>query len=170
MTSEQLLEEAKENYRTASEIWAPIYSLAKNDTQFVYDVGDGQWPEDVRRARESRPMITVNKLQKFVRQLRGDQMQNRPRVKVIPVDNSGDVIKAELYNSLIRMIEYRSSAEIAYDTAYANSIASSIGFFRLVTQYSDGNSFDQDIYIKRILNPLSVHFDPTATEFNYEDA
>lgn len=170
MTDAQLLDDAKENYKNASDAWQHIYAQSKDDMNFVYDVGDGQWPADVRAARGTRPIITVNKLQKFVRQLRGDQAQNRPRVKVIPVDNEGDIRKAELYNGLIRKIEYQSSAEIAYDTAYGHAISSSIGYWRLITKYSDDSNFDQDIFIKRILNPLSIHFDPAAVEFTFEDA
>jgi hypothetical protein len=124
----------------------------------------------LEREKDSRPVITVNKLQKFVRQIRGDQMQNRPRVKVIPVDNQSDPQIAELYNGIIRQIEYLSGAGIAYDTAYNHAISSSFGYWRFITKYSDNKSFDQDIYIKRVINPLSVHFDPYATEFCLEDA
>lgn len=166
---ETILEEAKERYKISSDAWSHIYSAAKDDINFVYDVGDGQWPADVRQARGKRPIVTVNKLQKFVRQLRGDQGQNRPRIKVIPVDSVSDPQMAELYNGIIRKIEYQSSAEIAYDTSYGHAISSSIGFFRIISKFED-SSFDQDLYIKRILNNLSVHFDPAAVEFNFEDA
>lgn len=165
-----ILDEAKERYKVAVDGWKDIYEAAKDDMNFVYDVGDGQWPADVRKARGSRPIITVNKLQKFVRQLRGDQMQNRPRMNVIPVDSKGDVNMAEMYNGLIRQIEYLSSAEIAYDTAYEHAIACSVGYFRLITKYADDLSFNQDIFVKRIINPFSVHYDPTAVEFTMEDA
>lgn len=170
MSDQTILDEAKENYKLAVDGWKHIYDEAKNDLNFVYDVGDGQWPADVRKARGTRPIITVNKLQKFVRQIRGDMMQNRPRIKVIPVDNKADVQMAGLYNDLIRQIEYLSSAEIAYDTAYGHAVACSVGYFRLITEYSKDTSFEQDIYINRIINPFSVHFDPRATEFNMEDA
>ena len=167
---EDILKEAKDHYRTASDGWKHIYDEAKEDLNFVYDVGHGQWPAEVRKTRENRPIITVNKLQKFVRQLRGEQMQNRPRMTVIPVDSVADPKMAELYNALIRQIEYLSSANIAYDTAYGNAISCSVGFFRLITQYEDEQSFDQEIRIKRIINPLSVLFDPAAQDFTMNDA
>ena len=169
MTDKDLLKDAKERYKAANEGWQHIYDAAKEDLNFVYDVGDGQWPSQVRKDRGARPIITVNKLQKFVRQLRGDAAMNRPRIKVIPVDSQGDPKMAELYNALIRQIEYMSSAEIAYDTAYAHAVACSVGYFRLITKYANDDSFDQDIYIKRIIDPLSVHFDPAAVEFTLED-
>jgi hypothetical protein len=169
-TDQTILDEAKENYKIAVDGWQHIYDEAKEDLAFVYDVGQGQWPAEVRKARGTRPIITVNKLQKFVRQIRGDMMQNRPRIKVIPVDNKADVQMAGLYNDLIRQIEYLSSAEIAYDTAYGHAVACSVGYFRLITDYAEDTSFKQDIYIKRIINPFAVHFDPRAVEFNMEDA
>jgi hypothetical protein len=169
---EAVINEAKDRYKEAVVGWGDIYREALSDLRFVYDVDEGQWPQAVRNEREKdgRPVITVNKLQKFVRQLRGDQMVNRPRVKVIPVDSVADPKIAELYNGIIRQIEYLSNAEIAYDTAYMHASSCSVGYFRLITQYSDENSFEQDIYIKRILDPTMVHFDPLAQEFELEDA
>lgn len=172
MNDEELLKEAKERYKQSVMGWSHIYEAATDDLKFVYDVDEGQWPDSIRskRAADGRPIITVNKLQKFVRQLRGDQMINRPRIKVIPVDSVADVKTAELYNGLIRQIEYLSSAENAYDTAYMHAVSSSVGYFRLVTKYADDKSFNQDIFIKRILNPMSIHFDPYAVEFELSDA
>lgn len=170
MSDKTILDEAKERYKIASDGWDHIYDAAKDDLNFVYDVGEGQWPASVRKDRGVRPIITVNKLQKFVRQLRGDAAMNRPRIKVIPVDSQGDPQMAELYNAIIRQIEYLSSADVAYDTAYAQAVSCSIGYFRLITKYADDNGFDQDIFIKRIMDPLAVHYDPTATEFTFEDA
>lgn len=162
----------RERYKESVQGWQDIYDEALDDLKFVYDVDEGQWPAGIREAREKaqRPVLTINKLQKFIRQIRGEQMINRPRIKVIPVDDKADVHMAELYNGIIRQIEYQSSSDIAYDTAYGCVIACSVGFFRLVTQYTDDNSFTQDIYIKRIVNPMAVHFDPYATEFTLSDA
>jgi hypothetical protein len=75
-----------------------------------------------------------------------------------------------LFNGIIREIEYLSSADIAYDTAYNYAVAGSVGYWRILTEYAEGYTFDQDIKIKRIINPTSVHFDPEATEFCLEDA
>jgi len=169
---QKILNLAKDRYKYATDGWRHIYEEVSNDLKFVYDVDEGQWPFEIRNEREKdrRPIITVNKLQKFVRQLRGEFQQNRPSMKVIPVDNKADVNMAELYNGLIRQIEYLSDAGIAYDTAYMHAISCSVGYFRIITKYADDNNFDQDLFIKRIINPVSVHFDPAATEFELEDA
>jgi hypothetical protein len=172
MSEDNFLKELRENYAESVDGWRHIYDTAVDDLRFVYDVDGGQWPDRIRadREKDGRPILTINKVQKFVRQCRGDQMQNRPRIKVIPVDSKADPPKAELYDGLIRQIEYLSNAGIAYDTAYNHSISSSVGFFRLITKYDNDDNFEQSIYIKRIVSPLSVHFDPFAQEFNLEDA
>lgn len=167
---ERILDEAKKRYKIASEAWEHIYDELKSDLRFTYDVDGGQWSEAIKNERGDRPTITVNKLQKFVRQIRGDMLQNRPRVNVIPVDSVADPQKAELFNGIIREIEYLSSADIAYDTAYNYAVSGSVGYWRILTEYAEGDTFDQDIKIKRIINPTSVHFDPEATEFCLEDA
>jgi hypothetical protein len=166
------ISEIKDNYKEAVDGWSEIYDAASDDTKFVYEIDEGQWPESVRRARQAdgRPIITSNKLQKILRRIRGDGMMNRPSLKVIPVDSNADVNMASLYSGILREIEYLSAADIVYDTAYNHAISSSIGFWRLITKYADENSFDQDIRLSRIINPLSVHLDPMAQDFNFEDA
>ncbi len=151
MKDQEILDTIKDRYKTACNAWDHIYIEASDDLKFVYDVDEGQWPGNTKndREKEGRPVITINKLQKFVRQLRGQTLQNRPRIKVIPVDNKADVQMASLYNDLIRQIEYLSDAGIAYDTAYMHAVSCSLGYFRIITKYTDDTSFDQDIFIKR---------------------
>jgi hypothetical protein len=172
MTDETILEDAKERHTLAVEGWQDVYDEAAKDLAFIYDVGEGQWPAAIRKEREDagRPVLTINKLLKFIRQLRGESLQNKPRMKVIPVDDSADVKKAELLDGLIRQIEYLSTANIAYDTAYMHAVSCSVGYIRLITKYTDDNSFNQDIGISRVINPFGIHFDPTAKKLELEDA
>jgi len=172
MKEADFIKDVKENYKEAVAGWDEIYKNASDDIKFVYDVDEGQWPETVRKDRETdkRPIITSNKLQKILRRIRGDGMMNRPSLKVIPADSAADPEMAQLYSGILREIEYLSSADIVYDTAYNHSISSSVGFWRIITQYTDENSFEQDVRLKRVINPLSIHFDPNAQEFNLEDA
>jgi hypothetical protein len=127
-----------------------------------------QWPADVLATRgavqgqtiNARPCLTINKLPQHVHQITNDQRQNRPSVKVIPVNDDADVEVAEIFNGMIRHIEYISDADVAYDTACENQVAYGEGYIRLLTQYCDENSFDQDIKIARVRNSFSVYMDP----------
>lgn len=172
MTENERIADIKEAYKEAVDGWAHVYDAATDDIKFVYDVDDGQWPEHIRSQRQNdgRPVLTVNKLQKTLRRIRGDHKMNPSSIRVLPVDDKADPQVAELYNGIIREIEYLSNAPIAYDTAYNHALSSSVGFFRLVTVYEEGDTFEQSIRIKRIVNPMSVHFDPYAQEFSLEDA
>ena len=172
MKDQTILDESNERYPIAVQGWQDIYDLAEKDLEFVYDIGAGQWPKGMRSEREAndRPVITVNKLQKFVRQLRGEAIQFRTRIKVIPVDSKGDPKMAELYNGIIRQIEYLSDASIAYDTAYMHAVSCSVGYMRILTRYAGNDTFDQDLYIDRVINPFSIRLDPAGQKFEYEDA
>lgn len=127
-----------------------------------------QWPSDVLSTRGSlqgqsvnaRPTLTFNMMPQHVRQITNDQRQNRPSGKVIPVDSNADIEMAEKFDGMIRHIEYISDADVAYDTACENQVTYGEGYIRILTEYCDDNSFDQDIKIGRIRNSFSVYMDP----------
>lgn len=130
-----------------------------------------QWPRNVKQAREveSRPCLTINRMMQFVRQVTNDARQNRPSVKIDPVDDS-DKDVAEILEGLVRHIQVASNADVAYDTACQSQVTKGWGYFRVITDYCDDDSFDQDILIKRIKNAFSVYFDPYCQEPDYSDA
>lgn len=131
-----------------------------------------QWPADVLNTRgtsngstiNARPCLTINKLPQHVLQVTNDQRQNRPSGKVIPVDDKADIKVAEIYDGIVRHIEYISDADVAYDTACDNQVTFGEGYFRILTEYCDPMSFEQDIKIGRIRNSFSVYMDPTIQD------
>jgi hypothetical protein len=131
-----------------------------------------QWPADVLATRGSvqgqtinaRPCLTINKLPQHVLQVTNDQRQNRPSGKVIPADDKADVEVAEIFNGLVRHIEYISDADVAYDTACDNQVTFGEGYFRILTEYCDDSSFEQDLRIGRIRDSFSVYMDPTIQD------
>jgi len=131
-----------------------------------------QWPADVLATRgavqgqtiNARPTLTINKLPQHVRQVTNDQRQNRPSGKVIPADDNADPEVAEIYNGMVRHIEYISDADVAYDTACENQVAYGEGYIRILTEYCNDDTFDQDIKIARIRNSFSVYMDPTIQD------
>ena len=137
-----------------------------------------QWPADVLATRgavqgqtiNARPCLTINKLPQHVRQVTNDQRQNRPGAKVIPVDDNADVEVADIFNGMIRHIEYISDADVAYDTACENQVSYGEGYLRLLTEYCEDNTFDQDIKISRVRNSFSVYMDPTIQDPTGADA
>jgi len=145
-----------------------------DDLRFAAGSPDNQWqwPADVLATRGSvqgqtinaRPCLTINKLPQHVKQVTNDQRQNRPSGKVIPVDDKADIEVAEIFDGIVRHIEYISDADVAYDTACENQVTYGEGYIRLLTEYCYDDSFEQDIRIARVRNSFSVYMDPTIED------
>ena len=145
-----------------------------DDLRFAAGSPDNQWqwPADVLATRGSvqgqtinaRPCLTINKLPQHVKQVTNDQRQNRPSGKVIPADDKADIEVAEIFDGIVRHIEYISDADVAYDTACENQVTYGEGYIRLLTEYCNDDSFDQDIRIARVRNSFSVYMDPTIQD------
>jgi hypothetical protein len=166
---EDILAEAKERFRLAEEAERDIRLEALDDIRF--SLGE-QWEPQIKQQREldRRPCLTINRLPQAIHQITNDQRQNRPSIKVSPVDDGADKDTAEIYQGLIRNIEYQSNADTAYDTAFDFSVRGGFGFFRVVSEYCDPMSFDQDLRIIRVKNPFTCFLDPYSREPDGSDA
>ena len=174
MKDKDILSVAKSRFTMAVSAYSESREDELDDLRFYAGSPDNQWqwPADVLATRGSvqgqtinaRPCLTINKLPQHVRQVTNDQRQNRPSGKVIPVDDKADVEVAEIFDGLVRHIEYISDADVAYDTACENQVSYGEGYIRLLTEYCDDNSFNQDIKIGRIRNSFSVYMDPTIQD------
>jgi hypothetical protein len=174
MKDKDIISVAKTRFTMAVSAYSESREDELDDLRFYAGSPDNQWqwPADVLATRGSvqgqtinaRPCLTINKLPQHVRQVTNDQRQNRPSGKVIPVDDKADVEVAEIFDGLVRHIEYISDADVAYDTACENQVAYGEGYIRLLTEYCDDNSFNQDIKIGRIRNSFSVYMDPTIQD------
>ncbi len=168
-TDKDTLEEAKEAYDQAVEAESDNRAAALDDLKFARL--SEQWPDNIRaqRDREKRPCLTINKMNAFIRQVVNDARQNKPSIKVRPVDDDADVHTAEVYNGIIRNIETTSNADVAYDTAGAAAVGQGMGYFRIAIEYSHDDTFDQDLKIQAVPNPFSVYGDPHSTAADSED-
>lgn len=131
-----------------------------------------QWkPDDmVSRQLTGRPYLTINETDSYCRQVESNQRQQRPRIKVDPVNITSDVKIAKVLTGLTRHIELNSDADQAYDTAFMFADTMGWGYWRVVTDYMREDSFDQDIYIRQIENPFTVYFDNNSTLPDGSDA
>ena len=174
MSKKDILDTARHRMTMAIAAYSESREDELDDLRFFAASPDNQWqwPADVLATRgavqgqtiNARPCLTINKLPQHVRQVTNDQRQNRPSGKVIPADDKADVEVAEIFNGIVRHIEYMSDADVAYDTACENQVAYGEGYIRLLTEYCNDQSFDQDIKIGRIRNSFSVYMDPTIQD------
>jgi hypothetical protein len=156
------IEEALEIFQEWQEALSPMQTDGLADARFAM-LGE-QWPQEIadQRQREGRPTLTMNHMPKYIRQVTNDARQNKPQVKIRPVDGGADVKIADIYGGLIRQIESASDADISYDTAAFCAVTQGVGFWRVDIDYATNDSFDYDICVNRIPNPLAVTFDPLS--------
>ena len=136
-----------------------------------FGAGD-QWPVELQNSRnlESRPVIVVNKVDNYCRQVANQQRQQRPRIKVHATNTHEDMVDAQTISGIIRHIEVNSNADHAYDNAFEYAVRMGWGYMRVRTDYISEDSFDQEIYIDAIDNPFTVYFDPNSVLPDGSDA
>ena len=174
------LDEMRSRYTMAIAAYSDSREDELDDLRFMAGSPDNQWqwPADVLATRgavqgqtiNARPCLTINKLPQHVRQVTNEQRQNRPSGKVIPADDKADVEVAAIYDGMVRHIEYMSDADVAYDTACENQVTYGEGYIRVLTEYCDEDTFDQDLRIGRVRNSFSVYMDPMSQDPTGADA
>lgn len=167
---ESIIDEAKDFLKLCNDADTMNRQEALEDLKFVS--GGDQWPVDLQNSRnlESRPVLTINKLDGYCRQVTNQQRQQRPRIKVHPTNTQADVKTAQIIEGICRHIEINSNADNAYDTAFDHAVRMGWGFWRITTDYVKQDSFDQEIFIEAIQNPFTVYFDPNSEAVNGSDA
>jgi hypothetical protein len=167
---EEFLAKARDRFKEVSEAEAEMRREWLDSIQFY----DGQqWPDHIAKAREAenRPCLTINRIPGLVHAVSNEIRQNKPAPKVSPVDDQGDTETAEVLQGIYRYIERLSNAAAVRSYASFIAIITGLSYYRIVTDYShDPGSWDQDIYIRRIKNPLSVYMDPACKEPDCCDA
>lgn len=166
--NEEILKVARERYTLVEETEREIRIKALEDLQALS--GD-QWPAAILAARklENRPSLVINKLPQFARQIKNDQKQNMPSVKVHPTNNKGNVETAKVLQGIIRHIEYISNSNAVYGNAFDSAVDSGRGYFRITKKYADPSSFNQELRLEKIDNPFTVYMDPFSSELDGSD-
>ena len=165
VNQQDLIHRAKDAFRHCKEAVEETYALQQEDLEFLN--GD-QWPDHIRadRDQDNRPCLRINKLPQFVDKVQGDLRQSRPSIKISPVDDNSDPETADVLNGIFKNIEMQSDAEVVYDSAGEAMIQCGFGAWRIVTEYIDEDSFDQQIMIRPILNQFSVFLDPSSKDWS----
>jgi hypothetical protein len=167
MNEQDILKEAVKRYQHGVDADRENRDRDEEDRRFYR--GD-QWSQSDRQLRADRPTLTINRLPQFVKQITGEMRQNKPSIKVLPVDDQTDPQLAEVYTAIIRHIESHSDAPRKYAKGGEQAVIGGIGWLRVLTDYKDDRSFDQELLIKGVKNPLSVVIDPDAEGVCKEDA
>jgi hypothetical protein len=172
---EKIVQEAQRRF-TACEEWEATawtnfdydYKFANGDSVNMY-----QWDNWVigDRLDNQRPCLTVNKTMQHCLQIINDGKQNKPGVNIRPVGEDASFEAAQIYEEIIRHIEYLSNAENVYDKASEFQVIGGIGYWRIITDWANkSKGFDQEIFLRPIKHPRSVRLDPDINETDGSDA
>lgn len=176
------LRQIRERHDVMMTFWSNIHSEGLEDDRFR--AGE-QWPDHIVNERKDagRPMLTYNLMPSFTRQILNKVRQNRPQVRVLPVETNrgqtpdvqniqgtNDYSMADVYMGTIRNIEHVSRAALAYDTALQHAVEHGFGYWRVRNRDSEHDPWQQELIIERIKNSYTVLLDPDADELDYSDA
>jgi hypothetical protein len=169
-----ILQEAKKRFQACEDWEADFRKRFVEDLKFANaDPENGwQWDQVLQQNRtdKRKPCLTINKTRQHNLQIINDAKQNKPGVNIRPVGDGATYEAAQVFEGVVRHIEYQSNAEQAYDTATTFQVEGGIGYWRVITDYVSPDTFDQEIYIRRIKNPDTVYLDPDISEADGSDA
>lgn len=160
---EEIVKEARERLDQAWDKDRKNRQEMATDLRFL--AGD-QWPDSVKTERDldGKPMLTINRMPQFLRQVTNPVRSADLSIKTAPVDDKSDPKLAEIFDGLLKQIQYQSSARAVYAACSEHQTACGIGWARVCTDYAHDDTFDQEISIEAIPNPLSVYDDPGAIQ------
>ena len=97
MSDTDIIAEEKQAFELAAD------AESHNRIAFLDDIRFGrlaeQWPDQIRieREQENRPVLTINLRPALIRQVVNDARQNKPQIKVQPVDGAADMATSDIY-------------------------------------------------------------------------
>jgi len=132
---------------------------------------DGMWDPEVIAKFSEKPRFSFDECNPIVDDIMGEIGKLGFDIKVLPTDLGGEKETAEAYEGIIRRVETISKARLIYDAACRVMVGTGMSAWRVIADYRDGDSFQQDLMIKRVPNVQdSLWFDPNAQEQDMSDA
>ena len=170
---QKIFKRAQDRFRRCQDWESYARRLFLDDLKFANADPDNkyQWPTRMwnDRQRDERPALTINKTRQHNLNIINDAKMNKPGIKYRAAGNGATAEAARIWDGIARHIEYQSNAPAHYDVATTFQVTAGIGFLRVVTDYVSEDSFDQDIYVTSIPDPMTVYIDPDARAPAKED-
>ena len=169
---EEFLKEARERYTLARNADNEDREEAEDDNNFASGTIEGQWDAGAIAIRKDpvcpRPLLVWDHIVPSLQQVGNESRQANPAIKIDAMDG-GKKETADYLQGRVRQIEYDSDADIAWDTAAEQQLASGRAFIRVTTEYVPG-TFQQRAVIEAIEDQFSVAIDPSARKYDRSDA
>ena len=169
----EILLEAKKSFKICEDWEAQARVWFEYDLKFANADSNNmyQWDNWVvgDRLQNQRPCLTINKTMQHNLQIINDGKQNKPGVNIRPVGDEASFEAAQVFQEVVRHIEYISGAENVYDNAATFQVNAGWGYWRVTVEKLTG-SFDKEIYIRRVKDSRNVYLDPNINEVDGSDA
>lgn len=170
MNTQDLLNKIRTDFREDKAHWSDVYRKCHDEMMFLWDC-ERQWDDWIANDRTAinKPNIVMNELFTAKQAIVNRQRINKIAIKVDIGNDEADEDTAEFLQDSMRAVEHKSKAYIAYEWAFDNIVSGGIGWCRILTKYENNNSFEQEPYIERILNPFSVIPDRHSVKHDFSD-
>jgi len=143
---------------------------AREAKLFIYK-RDGQWDPYAIEKLTGRFRGTFDMVTPIVDQIAGEIEQSDFTLRVSPSGGDSSKDTAKILDGLIRNIRNISNAETVFEQAGRANVISGFDAWEVVQDFVDGDSFDQDLFIRRIPNAVdSVWFDLNSVMQDKSDA
>jgi hypothetical protein len=173
--AEDLLEEARKRFKLCEDREQKNWDRAKEAIRFR---ALEQWPDAIKRDRETpnqaggpRPCPVIDKTNQYVRRIVNEMRRNTPAIRFRPTTGDASIEVAEVFDGIARHIQDISDAKTIYATAGEHAVDGGFGYWRVMTEYCDPESFDQEILIKGVPNRFTVllgpHDEPDGSDAKY---
>lgn len=159
----ELLTQARERFALAEE--RSREERRQQREALAFRAGD-HWPEALRSAHlaghPERLTMVLDRLNPYIQQVINAYRRAPLGMRVRPKSGGASKQVADLLEGKLRDIEQQSEADIAYTVALDQACGQGEGYFRLLTEYDDPYSFQQDLRIRPIYNRFAVYLDPAS--------
>lgn len=144
---------------------------ASRDAKLFLNKRDGQWDPYAWNKMEGRVRMSFDMCTPIVDQISGEIEQSDFSLNVSPSGGDSSIAVAKTYDGLIRNIRNISNADAVFNDASRSNVIGGFDAVEVVQEFIDGDSFDQDLLIKRVPNAVdSVWFDLGSVKQDASDA
>jgi hypothetical protein len=170
-----LIKQARKRFVQTSTNWSDIRKESVRDQKFFNGDHFDDAATRAGRAHGGAPQISINMLPNFVQQVENQIRQQNIGINVHATDETGSEETAKILQGLVRHIEHISNAKQAYLYAAGShgALVPGFGFMKLETCYVEQNgepTFDQEIYIRGVKDPMKILPDFGAEMPDFSDA
>jgi len=174
LTGDPIANEARAFLDMCQEWYGEAQRRFVDDLKFAWADSDNgyQWPNNIRSSRDidQRPSLTINVLRQHNLMIRNQALQAKSDVKIRGTKGGSSAESAQALKWIIQHIKYKSNAQAVYKWAQRFQVDAGWGWWRLVTEWASNDSWDQEIRIRPVWDPLSVVMDPDARLPDKSDA